>query len=133
MGSDDRLARIVDALPLRAASRVLEIGCGHGVAATFVCERVTRGRYAGVDRSARMIAAAAKRNARFVDAGRASFHVMELEALDAAVLGARAFDVVLAVRVALFHEEPERARALVAPFLARGGVVRAVYDEPARR
>jgi hypothetical protein len=38
---------------------------------------------------------------------------------------------VLAVRVALFHREPERARALVAPWLAPGGRVLSVYDTPA--
>jgi hypothetical protein len=34
------------------------------------------------------------------------------------------------VRVALVHREPERARALVQPWLAVGGRIVAFYDAP---
>jgi ubiquinone/menaquinone biosynthesis C-methylase UbiE len=118
----ERLRAIVDGLGLCPDDRVLEIGCGHGVAATYVCERLGGGRLTAVDRSAKMIEAAAARNARFANA---EFLVRRLEDLD---LGARCFDVVFAVRVRLFHAEPERARALVEPWLAPGGRVHAFYD-----
>jgi hypothetical protein len=39
-------------------------------------------------------------------------------------------DAGIAVRVGLFHREPERAQRLVEPWLAPGGVVRAFYDSP---
>jgi ubiquinone/menaquinone biosynthesis C-methylase UbiE len=126
----DRLLVIVEALDLAPSARVLEIGCGHGVAAGQVCERLETGRLTAVDRSPKMIEAAARRNAEHVAAGRAEFLVAELEALD---LGDRRFDVVLAVRVGLFHREPARANALVAPWLAPDGVVHAVVDSPRRR
>jgi len=90
----DRLRAIVDALDIQPGARVLEIGCGHGVAATFVCERLDGGR---------------------------------LEDLD---LGERRFDTILAVRVGLFHREPERARGLAEPWLAPGGTLRAFFDTP---
>ena len=106
---------------------MLEIGCGHGVAAAYVCERLDGGRLTAIDRSPKMIAAAEKRNARHVETGRAEFLVAELEDLD---LGGRVFDKVLAVRVRLFHTDPGRARALVEPWLAPGGEVRAFYDRP---
>ena len=123
----DRLRAIVDRLGVRPEHRVLEIGCGHGVAATYLCEALTNGRYLGVDRSRTMIVAATRRNSAFVEAGRAEFLVGELEALD---LGSRRFDRVLAVRVALFHREPERARALASRWLAPGGELLAFYDRP---
>jgi ubiquinone/menaquinone biosynthesis C-methylase UbiE len=123
----ERLRAIVDALPLTPDARVLEIGCGHGVAATFVCERLDGGRLTAVDRSEKMIAAARARNARYVEDGTAEFLVGRLEALD---LGDRRFDVVFAVRVGLFHREPERAHALAAAWLAPGGSVHAYFDEP---
>ena len=125
----DRLSRVVDRLDVQPGDRVLEIGCGHGVAATMVCERLgSSGRLTAIDRSPKMIEAAARRNAGHVEAGVAEFLVMDLEELD---LGDRRFDKVFAVRVGLFHREPARARALVEPWLAPGGTLLAVFDEPA--
>ena len=123
----DRLRRIVDDLDIQPGDRVLEIGCGHGVAATFVCERLDGGTLTAVDRSPKMIAAAARRNAAYVDAGRAEFLVGTLEELD---LGERRFDMIFAVRVRLFHTAPERARALVERWLGQGGRVYSFYDGP---
>ena len=123
----ERLRAVVDDLDVRPADRVLEIGCGHGVAATFVCERLDGGRLTAVDRSPKMIEAAERRNAEHVAAGRAEFLVAELEHLD---LGERRFDRIFAVRVGLFHRDPERARVLVEPWLAPGGTVTAVFDPP---
>jgi ubiquinone/menaquinone biosynthesis C-methylase UbiE len=108
---------------------VLEIGCGHGVAATLVCERLQSGRLTAVDRSPKMIAAAARRNAEHVAAGRAEFLVGELEQLD---LGDRRFDTIFAVRVGLFRREPERAHGLAERWLAPGGAISAFFDEPTR-
>ena len=76
-----------------------------------------------------MIAAAARRNAAHAESGAAEFLVMELEALD---LGERRFDVAFAVRVALFRHQPDRARGLVEPWLAPGGRLVAVHDDPPR-
>ncbi len=106
---------------------MLEIGCGHGVAATLICERLDGGSYTAVDRSAKMIAAAASRNAAYVEAGVAEFLLGKLEHLD---LGERRFDKVLAARVRLFHTEPERAHALLTPWLTPNAKVLDVYDGP---
>jgi len=121
----ERLRAIVDGLALRPGERVLEIGCGHGVAATFVCEGGAR--LTAVDRSPKMIEAAARRNAAWVEAGTAEFLVASLEDLD---LGDRRYDTIFAVRVGLFHREPARARALASPGLAPGGRIVAAFDEP---
>ena len=126
----DRLRAVVEQLGLAPGNRVLEIGCGHGVAATMVCERLDGGRLTAVDRSPKMIAAARRRNAAHVEAGRAEFLVARLEALD---LGDRRFDVIFAVRVGLFHREPERARGLAEPWLAPGGRILAFFDVPGSR
>jgi SAM-dependent methyltransferase len=121
----DRLARIVERLGVRAGERVLEIGCGHGVAATYLLERGAR--LVAIDRSQKMIEAAARRNAAFVESGAAEFMVASLEDAD---LGGRRFDAILAVRVGLFHREPERAHALAERWLAPGGRIVAAFDEP---
>ena len=126
----ERLRSVVERLGLRPDDRVLEIGCGHGVAASLVCERLEEGHLIAVDRSARMIEAASRRNAAYIEAGRAEFLVADLE--DLGLLGDRRFDKIFAVRVGLFHREPERARSLVEPWLAPGGEVFAFFDEPSK-
>ena len=128
----DRLRAIVEELRIEPDDHVLEIGCGHGVAATLVCERLAggRGRLTAIDRSPKMIAVAEQRNAAHVQAGTAEFLVATLEHLD---LGERRFDVIFAVRVGLFHREPDTARSLAARWLKPTGRVHAFFDPPARR
>ena len=123
----ERLRAVVGQLDVQPGDRVLEIGCGHGVAATFVCERLDGGRLTAVDRSPKMIEAATQRNLDHVRDGRAEFLVGHLESLD---LGDRRFDKIFAVRVGLFHREPERAHELATRWLAPGGVIHAVFDPP---
>jgi ubiquinone/menaquinone biosynthesis C-methylase UbiE len=126
----ERLRSIVGQLDIRPDDRVLEIGCGHGVAATLVCERIEGGHLTAIDRSPKMIEAATRRNARYIEAGRAEFLVARVEDLE---LGDRRFDKIFAVRVGLFHRDPERAHGLVEPWLAPGGEVFAFFDPPSRR
>jgi ubiquinone/menaquinone biosynthesis C-methylase UbiE len=126
----ERLRSVVEQLGIRPDDRVLEIGCGHGVAATLVCERLEEGHLNAVDRSAKMIEAATRRNAAYIEAGRAEFLVADLEDLD---LGDRRFDKIFAVRVGLFHREPERARGIAQRWLAPGGELFVFFDVPTNR
>ncbi len=123
----ERLRSVVEQLDIRPDDRVLEIGCGHGVAATLVCERLEEGHLTAVDRSAKMIQAATRRNAAYIAAGRAEFLVSTLEDLD---LEDRRFDKIFAVRVGLFHREPEHARGIAERWLASGGGVFVFFDLP---
>jgi ubiquinone/menaquinone biosynthesis C-methylase UbiE len=122
-----RLQAVVDRLDIQPDDRVLEIGCGHGVAATLVCERLDGGHFTAIDRSPKMIEAAERRNAEYVAAGKAEFIVASLEDAD---LGDRRFDKVFAVRVGLFHRDADRAHRLAERWLAPGGTVHAVFDPP---
>jgi ubiquinone/menaquinone biosynthesis C-methylase UbiE len=119
MSVSARLSAAVDALDVRPGHAVLEIGCGHGVAVTALCERVgPGGLVVAVDRSPAMIAAARRRNAAHEADGRARFVLAELEALD---LGEVRFHRILALRVGLFAREPERARRLAERWLRPEG------------
>lgn len=125
----DRIGRFVEAMAIRPGDRVLEIGCGHGVAADLVCGKLGKqGLYVAVDRSAKMLAAARKRNAAHVQAGIARFIEGDFESVD---LGAARFDKVFAMRVRLFFTEPDRAAALASRWLAPRGRLYVQYDEPA--
>ena len=126
----ERLRHIVEQMDVGPGDRVLEIGCGHGVAATLLCERLEGdegGHLTAVDRSGKMIQAATRRNAPHVEAGRAEFIVARLEDLD---LRERRFDKIFAVRVGLFHREPGRARRLAERWLAPGGELFVFSDQP---
>lgn len=128
MPPSPRLPWAVDRLGLLPTDHVLEIGCGHGVAATAALARLTAGRYVGIDRSAAMVAAASRRNAAAVDAGRATFVVGEVPGVD---LGGATFDHILAARVAAMGRAP--ALAYAARHLRPGGRLALVLDSPDER
>src|SRR3954465_7145425 len=94
----------------RPADHLLEIGCGHGVAVSLVCERLTTGTITAIDRSPKMIEMARGRTREHVDAGRA---VLEAIALEDADLGNRRFDKVFAFNVAPFWLQPKAALGAV--------------------
>lgn len=126
----ERLRKVVEKLDVRPDDRILEIGCGHGVAATLVCERLEGGHLTAIDRSAKMIGAAKRRNASHIEAGKAEFIACDLEGFDPED---RRFDKVFAVRVGLFHREPERARSIAERWLVPGGELFVFFDEPTNR
>jgi SAM-dependent methyltransferase len=115
----ERMVWAVETLGVRPDDRLLEIGCGHGVAVSLVCERLAGGSVLGIDRSAKMIEMAARRNAAHVAAGRAAFQVAALHEAD---LGDAQFDLVFAIHVpVLLRGDPRRELAIVRSHLAPGG------------
>jgi SAM-dependent methyltransferase len=122
----DRLIWAVDALGVRPTDRLLEVGCGHGVAVSLVCERLVGGHITAVDRSAKMIDLATRRNAQYVAAGVASFQVAPLHEAD---FGDRQFDIVFGVHVPVFvRGEPARELAIIRSRLVPGGRLYLVYQ-----
>ena len=121
----ERFVWAVDTLEVRPADRLLEVGCGHGVAVSLVCERLTTGTITAIDRSPKMIEMATQRNREHVDAGRA---VLEAIALEDADLGDQRFDKVFAFNVAPFWLQPAAALGAVREHLARDGAVYIFWD-----
>jgi SAM-dependent methyltransferase len=80
--ASERFVWAVDTLEVRPADRLLEVGCGHGVAVSLFCERLTTGTITAIDRSPKMIEMATRRNREHVDAGRAVFEAIALEDAD---------------------------------------------------
>jgi SAM-dependent methyltransferase len=121
-----RQAWAVDLLDVRPTDRVLEVGCGHGVAASLVCERLDGGRLTAIDRSAKMIAMAERRNEEHVAAGRAVF---ERVALERARFGEERFDKVFGVHVAPLWRSGA-ALDVVREYLAPGGALYVFNQAP---
>ncbi|GAB2838503.1 class I SAM-dependent methyltransferase [Streptomyces deserti] len=127
----DRLTWAVEVLDPAPGDRVLEVGCGRGVAVALICARLTTGTVTGVDRSATAVEAARQRNADAVTEGRAVFHALPLEAADFAD---DSFDRILAVNVNLFWvRSPDRELAALRRWLAPGGTLCLCWEPPDAR
>jgi len=98
----DRLRWAVDRLDVRTDQQILEIGCGPGVAAGLIAQRLETGRLTAIDRSATAIQRATKRNAVHIAAGRCEFHISDLAGFDPE----GQFDVVCAMNVNVFWTGP---------------------------
>lgn len=125
-----RIAWAVDLLDLAPADRVLEFGCGPGVAAGLAAQRLTEGSVLAIDRSATAISRASARTAAHVDAGRVELAQVALADLRTD----RVFDVAFGVNVNLFWTGPAEAECRVlTDVLAPGGAVHLVYETPGER
>jgi SAM-dependent methyltransferase len=124
----DRLAWAVETMAIGPADRVLEIGCGRGVAVALICERLAGGSVTAIDRSETAIAAARTRNAAAVASGKAA---LAATALHDASFPDHAFTTVFAVNVNLFWvRSPAAELRLIKRWLAPGGRLHLFWDPP---
>lgn len=106
-----RLIEIVDALPLRTGMRILEIGCGPGVAAREIVRRIEKVYVLAMDRSAKAIEQADKASQQEIKTGRLKFICSSIEAFEWPDDEPK-FDVAFAIRVgALDGRHPEIEKA----------------------
>ncbi|WP_198368542.1 SAM-dependent methyltransferase [Roseomonas rosulenta] len=109
-----RIADFVERLPLRPGLHVLEIGCGPGVAARAVADRIGHGRVLAIDRSARAISIAMAGSAREIASGRLAFRHCAIEDFRPDP-GDAPFDLAFAMRVgALDGRYPDAGRRALA-------------------
>jgi cyclopropane fatty-acyl-phospholipid synthase-like methyltransferase len=125
-GAPERITHAVELLDVQPDDRLLELGCGGGVAVPLVCERLDGGTIAAVDRSEVQVERALRRNAAEVDSGKAVIRVAEIADVDGGP-----FDKVFAVNVNVFWTEPAtRELAAIRAVLAPGGRLYLFYDPP---
>ena len=119
-----RLLELVDALPLKEGLRILEVGCGSGVAAREIAMRLENVFVLGLDRSEKTIRQAMKASEKEMREGKVDFRVAKIEAFELPP-DQEKFDFVFAIRVgALDGRHPELeavARERISSLLREGG------------
>lgn len=93
-----RLAEIVKALPLHEGIRVLEIGCGPGVASREIANLIGAGHILAIDRSSKAIQLATKNSEDEIRSGRLNFRLMSVEEFELEE-DEQLYDIAFAVRV----------------------------------
>lgn len=129
-GVPERIRWAVDLLDVRPDDAVLELGCGPGVAARLVADRLVAGDgwLLAIDRSATAIERARRRNADHIEAGRVRTRQVPLADLDPAT---DRFDKAFGINVNVFWTSPaEPELAVLAQALRPGGTLYLVYEGP---
>jgi SAM-dependent methyltransferase len=133
-GIPDRISRTVDGLGLMPDDRILEIGCGPGVAAAMVCARLGGGHLTAIDRSATAVERTRGRIGHHERTGRATVvqaDLVELGELPDLAPGGPPYDLVFAVNVNLFWTGPATAElAVLRAGMRPGAVLHLCYDFP---
>jgi SAM-dependent methyltransferase len=115
--------RLLDVQP---TDRVIELGCGPGVAIAALASRATRGLVVGVDHSQVMIRQASRRNRAAIRAGRVRLIHTPVESMS---VSDGPFDAALAVNtIGMWPDPPARLREL-AGLLRPGGRI-ALVSQP---
>ena len=109
-----RLIEIIDALPLKKGIRVLEIGCGTGVAAREIVNRIEDSYVFAIDRSQKAIDQAVKGSDKEIKNGQLKFFQTKIENFELPDNESK-FDIAFAIRVGALdgrHPEIEKEETL---------------------
>lgn len=109
-----RILQAVDALPLKPGARVLEIGCGPGVAAREIVRRVPDAFVLGIDRSSTAISQALAGSQTQISLRQLAFRVAAAESF-ALHAGEPPFHFAFALRVGAFDGRHPKLGLLALP------------------
>lgn len=115
----------VELLQIDPGDRVLELGCGPGVALEYVARRLRSGTVVGIDHSPVMAKQAMRRNREAIASRRMLVRVGPIE--DVRALGAP-FTKMFSVNVIQFMPDKAAFFRLLYPALAPGGIVATTYQ-----
>lgn len=117
----------VDILDVQPRDRVLEIGCGSGLAVSLVCAQLQGGHVLAVDRSTAKISRARQKNLSELASGKADFLTGAFAEVDWAQ---RKFDKIFSFNVNVFWMQADEDMQVLRRLLARKGVVCFFYVPP---
>ena len=116
----------VELLELQPRHRVLEIGCGPGLALEACASKLSEGCVVGIDHSATMIGQANSRLREAVKRGRVELCLGGLELLDQ--LGSTPFDRIFSVNLLMFLPDKAGAFRSIFAALAPAGLAATTYQ-----
>ncbi|GEM_PF-1543604 len=123
----ERFIWAVEIMEVRTANRILEIGCGPGILAELIGQKLVTGSYLGIDRSASMIDKARFRNRLLIAKNIAAFMTADFSK---AALPADGFDLVVAFNVNLFLRDSSSDLEKIRKALRPGGSLFVFYQFP---
>lgn len=126
----ERLRWAVETLHVKPDESILEIGCGHGIAAALIAEKLTTGKIIAIDRSEKAIQTAIQKNEHHLAAGKLEFHVTSLHEAN---FGDTRFNKIFAVNVNVFWLTPAKELAVLKNLLTPDGILYLFYEPPASK
>ena len=123
MKVNERFNWAVEMLHVDPDDRILEIGCGHGIAVSLIAPQLKKGCITAIDSSSAMIGRAIKKN----EGTQASFINGTL--LEAPIKD-RQFDKIFAFNVNVFHKDAEKELDLIREYLAPLGALYIFHQPP---
>ncbi len=112
-------------LDIDSAERVLEIGCGPGVAINAISSIVTHGSVVGIDHSDVMVQQATRRNRAAINTGRVKLLQASVSALPQF---RHRFDTIFSINVVQFWENPVKVFTSLRSLLQPGGTIATTYE-----
>jgi ubiquinone/menaquinone biosynthesis C-methylase UbiE len=121
----ERITWAVEVLDVQPDDRLLEIGCGHGIAVDLIAQRLTKGHITAIDRSHAMIESARKRNI-------SHFYHAQLQAisLEDADFDVMRFKKIFAINVSDFWTDPATVLPIIQNALASDGALYMFHQPP---
>ncbi|MDQ3653699.1 MAG: methyltransferase domain-containing protein [Chloroflexota bacterium] len=117
----------LELLDIQPDDRILEIGCGHGIAVSVIGDMLDQGRVTAIDRSYDMVELARQKNQGHLKSGKA---VIQPVSLDRADFGDERFDRIFAINVSLFEQQADRGLDIVKRALVPGGRLFVIFQPP---
>jgi ubiquinone/menaquinone biosynthesis C-methylase UbiE len=111
---------VIDLMNVQASDRVLDVGCGGGMAVRLLARRATSGFVAGMDYSEEMVRQATRRNAEAVRRGQVEIKAGDVLALPYADAS---FDKVCGIETFYFWPDPMAGLREVRRVLKPGGQI----------
>ncbi len=117
----------VETLSVEPTDHILEIGCGHGIVVSLLCDRLKDGTITAIDRSAKMIDVAKRRNSGCEAAGKAAFYATTLKEFQQ---GRAQYNKVFAINVNIFWQKSKMELGVIRNVLRTGGALYLFYQPP---